>query len=76
MKKPKYQKPLSNTLSSPLSVRGSCLSGVPEWEGDECLDGAEAVQTCNNGSHVLPVTLCQPLGTEAGASCINGLTAA
>ena len=76
MKKPKYQKPLSNTLSSPMTVRGTCLSGLPEWVGGECESGTEAVQLCNTGSYVLPVTLCQPLGNEAGASCINGTTAA
>lgn len=77
MVKPKYERPVSKTLTGVEAVQGICFSGSPEYSPtDPCADGAAAIPTCQAGTYVYPIggTHCEP-GSYPEASCFSGTDA-
>ena len=77
MQKPKYERPVSKTLTGVQAVQGICFSGSPEYSPtDPCGSGSEAIPTCQVGGLVFPVggSHCEA-GQDPEASCFSGTNA-
>jgi hypothetical protein len=77
VQKPKYERPVSKTLTDVQAVQGICFSGSPEYSPVEpCLSGSEAIPDCQVGTWVYPIggTHCEA-GNYPQASCFSGTAA-
>ena len=72
MKKMRYQKPVARDINSAELVRGSCLTGHPEYQMANCsTTGNFALNSCGGGSIVYDFVPCTN-GSAAGGGCVNG----
>jgi len=75
MEKSKYEKPVAQNLDAVQPVQGSCLSGNIEYTvTGSCDNGDAAAPSCEVGSVVLPLVLCES-GSSAAGSCWSGSSA-
>jgi hypothetical protein len=70
MKKRKYAKPLTTSLSTVSAALGTCASGVPEYDVEHsCKSGATAYAPCSTGDIVVSEFKTCSTGNSAVFSC-------
>lgn len=77
MNKPKYQKPLSNSLNSFNGAEGACITSGANVYGTSCEPGTTTL-SCNTTGSVATFhrqNFCNESGQSAGVCYLNGIAA-